>query len=246
MRCSPLSLLQLSVAIYLNITVVSSSSPSDHGQHKGPTDTHRDLAPSFEIPKLDTVARVAAPGGSESHFRRKRDILDPSDQPSAALYQRHNHIMQRLRLQSYGPSLAKRTLAGDLTVMGFQLIWDNADVVFASSVAYSHTTEFYKNTSILAGGELRLARAELTHVIEYGFFRLTFTPVVARMAEELAQTFPHGVGQFIGSFADLMLLLTAVVIFATFRILAFSAGVSIWITMVIIENAPLPNMITGT
>ena len=248
MRCSPLPLLHLFVAILLAITSVSLSSPSAHDQHKSPIETHRDLVGSFDVPKHDAVARVVAPSGSKGHFRRKEDILDPSDQPSATLSQRHNHILHHPRLHTDGSSLAKRTLAGDLTVMGFQLIWDNADVIFSSSFAYWRMTEFYKNISILARGDLILARAELTHIINYGSFRLTFTPVAqagAQMVEELAQVFPLGFGQFVGLFADLMMLLTAVLVFATFRILAFSVGVSIWITMVIVEKAPLPHMITG-
>ena len=249
MRCSPLSLLHLSVMILLTSTDASLSSLSNHDQHESATDSHRELAPSWDIPEKDAVVRVAAPNRSKSHPWPKRDILDASDQPSAALSQRHNHIMHHLQFHTRGSSLAKRNLAGDLTVMGFQLIWDNADVIFSSSLAHWRMTEFYKNLSTLAGGDLRLARAELTHIINYGSFRLTFTPVAHagfRIAEELAQVFPHGVGEFIAIFSDLMVLLAAVVVFAAFNILAFCLGMSIWITMIVIANAPLPNMITGT
>ena len=249
MHCPLLPLVYISVTMFLAVTDASLSSFSNHDRPKSAIDSHRELAPSWDTPKKDAVVRVGALNRSKSHSWPKSDLQDPSDQQSAALSQRHNYIMHHLRFHTRGSSLAKRTLAGDLSVMGFQLIWDNADVIFSSTLAHWRMTEFYKNISTLAGGDIRLARAELTHIINYGSFRLTFTPVAhagARIAEELAQVFPHGIGQFVRIFSDLMILLTAVVVFAAFNILATGVAVSIWITMVVIENAPLPNMITGT
>ncbi|CAD6588374.1 MAG: hypothetical protein ASARMPRED_003539 [Alectoria sarmentosa] len=61
--------------------------------------------------------------------------------------------MDHLRLHSSDSPLTKRSLASDLTFMGFRLIWDHADVIVSSTLAYYRTTEYYRNMTILAGGE---------------------------------------------------------------------------------------------
>ena len=43
-------------------------------------------------------------------------------------------------------------------------------------------------------------------------------------------------------FAKVMLRLTATVVIGTYRVLAFSARVSIWITMAIVENGDEPSL----
>ena len=155
--------------------------------------------------------------------------------------------MDRLRLHSGDSSLAKRSLAGDLTVMGFKLLWDHADVIVSSSLAYYRTTEYYKNITILAGGEFGFGPTVQNYMITYGALRLTFEPIAeasAFIAGELAKEFPDGFGQFMREFAGMMLGLTAVIVFGTYTILAFTVMFSIRITMAIVENAPMPELIT--
>ena len=184
-----------------------------------------------------------------THFPHKRDILTLSNHPSPALLQRHDHIMGHLRLHSRSDSpLTKRSLASDLAVMGFRLIWDNADVIVSSTLAYYRTTEYYANMTILAGGEFEFGPTTQNFMITYGVFRLTFgimVEILGGIAEEIAKNFPNGIGQFVREFAELMLMLTAGVVIGTYRVLAWSVMVAIWITMEVIENAGLPDLVNG-
>lgn len=200
----------------------------------------------MEIPNFHAITRGAAPDRDNGHVRHRRQVLNPSTHLSPALVQRHNHIMDHLRLHSDGSPLAKRSLAGDLTFMGFRLIWENADVIFSSTMAYYRTTEYYANMTILAGGEFQFGPTVQNYMITYGVFRLTFgimAQAMAGMAEELG--FPNGFGEFLQEFAGVMLLLTAGVVIGTYKVLAWSATVAVWITMAIVENAGLPEMVTG-
>ena len=157
--------------------------------------------------------------------------------------------MDHLRLHSSRDSqLGKRSLAGDLIVMGFRLIWDQADVIVSSTLAYYRTTEYYANMTMLAGGEFRFGPTTQNFIITYGVFRLTFAAIadaVTGIAEEIAKVFPDGIGEFVKEFAEVMLTLTAVVVIGTYKVLAWSVTVMFWITMVIVENADLPDMVTG-
>ena len=166
-------------------------------------------------------------------------MLNPSNHPSPALMQRHNHIMDGLRLHAGDSSLAKRSLAGDLTVMGFQLIWDHADIIVGSSLAYYRTSELYRNITIRAGAQAA-DRTMLTYIITYGGMRLVFeaaydavTGIIVGMAAE----FPNGFGEFVKDFAETMLLLTEVAVLIPFIVLAYSAKFSFWITMTIVQIA---------
>ena len=247
MRCSILSFLPLLVATFLVIADTSFGSPSYHDPRKPSINAESAPARSLETPNFHAVTKKAAPDTDNWHLRHKRDILNPSGHPSAALMQRHNHIMDRLRLHSGDSSLAKRSLAGDLTVMGFKLLWDQADVIVSSSLAYYRTTEYYKNITILAGGEFGFGPTVQNYMITYGFLRLTFEPIVetsAVIAGELAKEFPDGFGPFMREFARMMLALTAVVVFGTYTILAFTVMFSIRIVLAIVENAPMPELIT--
>lgn len=247
MRCSILSFLPLLLATFLVIADTSFGSPSYYDPRKPSIDVESSPDRSLDTPHFHAVTREAAPGTDNWHLRHKRDILNPSGHPSAALIQRHNHIMDRLRLHSGDSSLAKRSLTGDLMVMGFTLLWDHADVIVSSSLAYYRTTEYYKNITLLAGGEFRFGPTVQNYMIAYGCLRLTFEPMAdafAHIAGELAREFPDGFGPFMRGFAQVMLGMTAVIVFGTYTILAFTVMFSIRITMAIVQNAPMPELIT--
>lgn len=151
--------------------------------------------------------------------------------------------MDHLRLHSSDSPLAKRSLASDLTFMGFRLIWDHADVIVSSTLAYYRTTEYYRNMTILAGGEFEFGPTAQNFMITYGVFRLFFgiwVDAVTGMAREL---FPNGIGQFVREFAEVMLVLTAGVVIGTYRVLAWSVTTAVWITMVVVENADMRDLV---
>lgn len=190
---------------------------------------------------------MAAPDGDNRHLQRRMDMLNPSNQPSPALMQRHNHIMDRLRLHSADSSLAKRSLPGDLTVMGFKLVWDYADIILSSYIAHFRTTELYRNITIRYGAK-SADKTVIRYIITYGSLQLIFEAVANAMvdiAAELAREFPFGFGEFMAGFAEVMLALSGLAVFLPFAVLAAGVRVSIWITMVIVENADLPNLVAG-
>ena len=221
---------------------ISFSSPTNHNQHREPVTPHSIPArPLDDIPKYHAITGGAAPHVDNRHLSHKRDLLTASNHPSPALLQRHDRITDRLRSHTGDSPLAKRSLVRDLTVLGFRLIWDHADVIVASSIAYYRITEYYANVTALAGGEVKFRP---TTIIAYGVFRLTFG-VVADAVTGIAREGPEGLGQFVWEFAQLMLLLTAAVVVATFRVLAWSVTAAVWITMAVVEKADLPRMVTG-
>lgn len=248
MRCLFLPFLPLFVAIFLVFADISFGSPANHNHRKEAIRSHNFPARPLDGPKLHAIETRAASDGSGRHLRRKRDMSTPSNNPLPALLQRHDHIMDHLRLHSSDSPLAKRSLASDLTFMGFKLIWDNADVIVSSTLAYYRTTEYYANMTILAGGEFEFGPTTQNFMITYGVFRLTFgifAANVAGLAQEIAKGFPDGIGQFVRGFAETMLVLTAGVTIGTYRVLAWSLTVAVWITMIVVENADLPVMVTG-
>lgn len=241
-------LLSLSVSILLAIASISFPTPTNHDQHKSLMDIHNVPEQSLDISNHNAVTSMTPLDGANRHLRRKKEMFKPSNQPSPALIQRHDHITDHFRLHSGGSSLAKRSLTGDLIVMGFKLIWVQADVIVSSSLAYYRTTEFYKNMTILAGGEFSFGPTVQNYMITYGVFRLTFSimaEAVAGAAQDIAREFPNGFGPFLYDFAEVMVALTAFVLVATYQMLAFSLHASIWITMVIVQNARVPDMVTG-
>ncbi|CAF9933425.1 hypothetical protein IMSHALPRED_009353 [Imshaugia aleurites] len=129
--------------------------------------------------------------------------------------------------------------------MGFRLIWDHADVIVSSILAYQRTSEYYANMSMRADGEFGSGP---TVVITYGVFRLTFAIVadaVMGMAAEFAELLPNGFGEFVKEFALLMYLISLTVVIGTYTVLALAARVAVWITMVIVDNADLPRIVSG-
>ena len=245
MRYSILSFVPLSVAIVLVIAGISLGSPTNHDQYKRTVDEPAQL---LDASNFHAATELAASDGANSDLRRKRDLPSPSKNPSALLLHRHNHIMDHLRLYAGNSSLDKRSLVGDLTIMGFKLFWNHADMIVSSSLAYYRTTEYYKNMTILAGGEFRFGPTVQNYVITYGCFRLTFSifaGAAVGLAEEFAKLYPNGFGQFIQEFAEVMLLMAVVVIMVTYTILAYSVSLSIWITMVMVENANQPMLVSG-
>lgn len=68
---------------------------------------------------------------------------------------------------------------------------------------------------------------------------------MAALAQELAREFPDGIGGFVRAFAEVMLGLTAALVLGTYGVLAWSVRAAVWITMVVVENAELPAMVTG-
>lgn len=262
MRCSFLSFLPLSMAIVFLVIAAGTSFGSPTTNHiqppKKPIPPHNDLpAQSPDVPNNHLHAFIttrALPDESNRHARRnKKDWLTSSNYISPALLQRHNHITDHLRLHSAAsssssPPLTKRNLASDLTVMGFRLIWTHADVIVSSSLAYYRTTEYYRNMTVLAGGEFGFGPTVQNYVITYGVLRLTFDVVAdaaGAIAAELAWEFPNGFGQFVQEFAQVMLLLTAGVVIGTYKVLAWMVTTAVWITMVIVENVDLRNMVSG-
>lgn len=235
MRCLVLPVLPLLVATCLVIADISFGLPSNHGEHNDSIKIQNVSARSWDTSDFPAVPTIAAPGVDNTHLRRERDVPNPSNHPSTALIQRHNHIMNTLRLHSHDPSLAKRSLAGDLVVMGFQLIWDYADVIVPSFPAFDRTSELYRN--ITETDFAMLVRP----VFVYGYLRFIIGEVGPVFAQEIA---PNGLEEFVKEFAQFMLRLTAAVVIGTYRVLAFSARASIWITMAIVEHGPEPGVIT--
>lgn len=249
MRYSNTSFLLLLVASVLLVADMAFGSPTFKIQHKGSIKAHTVSAPSSDNSNRYAVARMTTPERGSRNVRRVRDAADPANHhPSPALIQRHNYIMDHLQLHSDGSPLAKRSLAGDLTVMGFRLIWDQADVIVSSTLAYYHTTEYYKSITMLLSTEFEFGPTVQNYMITYGVFRLTFqivANIAAEIASEIAQAFPNGFGQFIQGFAKEMLTITTTVVIGTYRILAYSAAAAIWLTMVIVENTPGRDMVIG-
>lgn len=235
MRFLVLPILPLLVATCLVIANISFGLPSNHGEHKNPINSQYVLARSRDTSDLRAVPGMAAPGVEDRHLRRKRDMLNPSNHPSTTLMQRHNHIMNTLRLHSRDSSLAKRSLAGDLVVMGFQLIWDYADVIVPSLPAFDRTSEFYRNITDMDPVML------VNCVFTYGSFRFIIGNAGPIWAQQIA---PNGLEEFVKEFARFMLRLTATVVVGTYRVLAFSARASVWITMAVVEHGQEPDVIT--
>ena len=250
MRSSILPFLPLLVATFLLMADGSTGSPTiptNHDRHKDLIDAQIVPARSSDAPSCHAVTRMAALDGENRHLQRGTDMPNPSNQPSLALMQRHNHITDQLRLHSGGSSPAKRSLAGDLKVMGFILIWDHANVIVSSYLGYYRTIEYYMNITILAGGEFKRGYTVLNYIITYGAFRLVFTPVVDAMADiaaAIAEVFPNGFGQFMREFAEVMLTVITGVLIGTFAVLASGVRLSIWITMTIVEHAQTPPLVT--
>ena len=238
MRCSFLPLLG---SIFLMTANIAFSSPTNHNQNKEPIIPHSVPAQALAIPNYHANTRRAASHVDNGHLPHKRDLLTASNHPSSALLQRHDRIMDRLRSHTSDSPLAKRSLVGDLTFLGFRLIWDHADIIVASSLAYYHSTEYYANITALAGDDVEFRP---TTIIAYGVFRLTFG-IVADAVTGIANELAFDMGQFVEAFARFMLLLTAGVVLVTYRLLAWSATVAVWITMVVVDNADLPPMVTG-
>ena len=118
-------------------------------------------------------------------------------------------------------------------------------MIVSSTLAYYRTTEYYKNITMLMGTEFSFGPTVQNHIITYGVFRLTFSVMANVVAGIASDAFPNGFGQFLVDFAQVMLTITTVAVIGTYRILAYSAAVSIWVTMVIVENANARDMVTG-
>ena len=253
MRCSLLRFPPLLVAFLLGVTSYSLGSPTERKQHITSLSSRHEPVQSVDISvqgresenSLHPIMERGAPDGSNRSIRRRRDISAPSNHPSPALLQRHNHIMDHLRLHSSDSPLAKRSLASDLTVMGFRLIWDHADVIVSSTLAYYRTTEYYRNMTILAGGEFEFGPTTQNFMITYGVFRLTFGIWANAVTGIIGEIAPNGIGQFVQEFAEAMLALTAGVVIGTYRVLAWSVTTAIWITMVAVENADVRDLVNG-
>ena len=228
------------MTILLVIADLSLASPAYQDRDSNSIGTHNVTVRSLDIPDFHAVARMAAPKGGERNLPNKRDKLDLSNRPSPALIQRHHHILDHLRLHSASPPLARRNLAGDLIIMGFRLIWDHADIIVSSYLAHHRTTEYYQKLIIEIGTEFRHGPTVQNYIISYGVLRLTFSI----LAEEVARSFPQGIGPFMQEFAQVMLLITTHVVIGAYTILAYSAMLSIWITMAIVNNGPEPGLVT--
>lgn len=248
MRSLLLPFLTLFVTTFLIIAEVSFASPTtptNHDRHKNLINVQK--VRSLDTPNSNAVTRMAAPGGPNKHLQRRMNMLNPSNQPSLALMQRHNHIMDRLRLHSADSSLAKRSLAGDLIVMGFKLVWDYADIIVSSYIAHFRTTELYRNITIRNGAK-SADKTVIRYIITYGSLQLIFEAAAKAAVDigaEMAREFPFGFGEFMAGFAEVMLALSGLAIIIPFAILAVGVRFSIWITMAIVENADPPNLIAG-
>ena len=241
MRCPSVALF---MATLLVIADISFGSPANLNRHSDSISAHSVPVRSLTIPSSHAVAMPAAPKDVNSHLPHKRHKLDLSNRPSPALIQRHHHILEHLGLHTASapspPASIKRSLTSDLIVMGLVLIWDHADVIISSYLAHHRTTTYYQDLIRELGTEFSFGPTVQNHVIAYGCFRLTFSFIPSSDVREFA----HGIGPFIREFASVMLLITSHVVMATYRVLAWSAMVSIWITMVIVENGQEPDVIT--
>ena len=246
MRSAALPLLILSGATLLVIMNICFGSPVHHDQYNDPMGTHRIAARSADTSFSHAVARMTEGAEGNRHLQRKNHQPDVFNQPSYISNQPHDNPTTHLQLHPDSSStLNKRSLARDLTVMGLKLIWDHADIIMSSTLAYYRMTSLYQNLTLQLGSELMVVR---THIITYGVFRLTFTPVADALGvvgEEFARAFPNGLGQFVREFAQLMMFLTMFAVLASFRILAFGVQVSIWITLVIMQNGQEQDLITA-
>ncbi|KAM0797568.1 hypothetical protein BDR22DRAFT_862746 [Usnea florida] len=252
MRCS-LLLSSHSVAIvFLTIVNTSFSSPTNRDPHKSSISPHNIPPASLDIPDPQAIAR-SSHASHDRHLRHKRAMLTPSNHPSPYLLQRHDHIMDRLQLHTKHSSLAERGLVRDLAVLGFKLIWEHADVVVSSTLAYYRTTEFYKNLTIILGPEFELG-PDRSFVVAYGVFRLIFEPAADAVTTIYGEIFRDirdgygpfmaGIGPFMAGFAEVMLGLMESVIFVTFRVLVWSVTTAWWITMIIVDRGDIPEVIT--
>ena len=113
-------------------------------------------------------------------------------------------------------------------------IGEHADVIAPSALAHYHITDSYTNLTGFDGKEFGVTRLDCA--IAYGSFRLVFVVLGNIFA-------PDALEQFVKHFAELMLRLTAGAIIGTHSILAFRAGASFWITMVLVENAQRPALV---
>ena len=248
MHCSFLQCLPLSLALLLVIANISFGSSAFRDERKDEISAQSVSVRSSDIPDVHGVARVAFLDGGNRYLRPKRDDLDPSNRPSPALIQRHYHIMDHLQLHNNSSSLAQRSLTGDLVIMGFQLIWDHADVLVSSYLAHLRTTEYYQKLIEEIGTEFRHGPTVQNYIITYGCLRLTFSVLAesfATIAPDLARQFPNGFGQFIQEFAQMMISIAAYVVFGTYMVLAYTVMISIWITMMIVDDSHQPDVITG-
>ena len=118
-------------------------------------------------------------------------------------------------------------------------------MIVSSTLAYQRTSEYYANMSMRADGEFGSGP---TVVITYGVFRLTFAIVadaVMGLAAEFVELLPDGFGQLVREFALVMYFISLTVVIGTYTVLALAARAAVWITMVIVDNADLPRMVSG-
>ena len=156
-RYSNLPILPLLVATCLVIALVSFGLPSIYDKHRNPITSRSVPALLLHTPDVPIYSRIAASNGDNMNLHRKRDMLNPTNQPSTTLIKRHNHIVDTLGLRSRDSSLAKRNLASYLVVQGFHLIGTigaHADVIPPSALAHDHITESYTNLTEFDGKEL--------------------------------------------------------------------------------------------
>ncbi|KAL8823495.1 MAG: hypothetical protein Q9191_005800 [Dirinaria sp. TL-2023a] len=141
-------------------------------------------------------------------------------------FHRHNAVMHQIR--HLHPSLTERSIILGLTVAGFELLWQQMDIVFATGIEYYRTTDYYQELiKLLPHGEWREGPTTQNIIITYGAFKLGLAAV--GFGHEL----PVG---FVEDFAKLMLTLLKTVIIVAYKIVAYTADWAIWITMQITQG----------
>lgn len=111
-----------------------------------------------------------------------------------------------------------RSLVSDLTASGLRFVFSQADVIASSALAYRHTTEFYRNLTVVLTAERRLSPPPQKLVIAYGALKLT-------------AAYAHGHGftedilaKVLLNFAEYMLDMMAMILIGAFQVAVLVMG----------------------
>lgn len=130
-------------------------------------------------------------------------------------------------IRHHHPNLTERNLPLQLTIAGFQILWQNMDIVVGSLLAHYRTTEFYQEMIVKSRhGEWRGGPTVQNCMIMFGVFRLW-------MAVTVGHELPL---DFIFKFAEFMLVVLKTVTVVMYHIVAFTAKWSITVTMMIMDS----------
>ena len=126
----------------------------------------------------------------------------------------------------YSPSVSERSLLTDLTTTGFRLVWDYADIGYASYIALRRTSELWANITANARGRWKAEEATMTLDICYGCLKISIAGLIDAISWQL-----------VAEFAAEMLLLSRLVVFVAFRVILFANWAAMVITLTIVAEA---------